>query len=990
MLTKKWLLAGIFTLLSLSLAMAAPPAVHPTTGEPLVITCLKGTPEAIDGDLSDWNLDAMTPAVLDAAAQVYTGQATWSGPADCSGKFYLLWDDKKIYVAVEVKDDKFSNNKTDGNIWNGDCVEVFFGTTNAVAPHAEHYQYGFTANGQKWNWCNMDSAGQVLPDYVETASKRTPDGYICEASIEYGRMSALSFTAGTTIGFHPCIDDTDATDREGQITWTGREAHDQNLGFGYLILSSDPASPKELGHHPSPARGAVDVPMDVVLAWTPGKFAASHDLYLGTAADAVNDATRNNPMGVLVSQGRPAAEFDPTGLAYGQTYYWRVDEVNAPPAATIYKGDVWSFTTETYTYTLTGVTVTASSASVTTGNTAAKTVDGSGLDAATGQHSSGDADGWISLPGVLPAWIQYEFDQPYLIRQMKVWNSNTKIEPYVGYGVKSVLIEYSTDGTTWTPLRTEEFPQADGSDTYAGFTVEMGDVQAKFVRLTIESNWGGFIPQYGLSEVRFSYIPVQAFAPQPATAATGVSVDASLNWRPGRQASSHKVFFGVDQAAVAGGTVAAKTVTEHSYVPGSLNFGTTYYWKVDEVNTVTYPGNLWSFSTLEYMSVDDFESYTNDSPDRVFQAWIDGMGFSADQFFPAGNSGNGSGSLVGYDPAAGDIMETSIVHGGTQAMPVEYNNVNAPYYSEVERTFDAAQNWTTNGAADLSLWFRGQLAAFVETASGVTVSGAGADIYNGTDEFRFVYKKLTGDGSITVRVDSVQTAASWTKTGVMIRDGLVPLAMQVHMISAAQQSLVEWMYRSASNSAITTQFNTAANTNPLPVWLRVTRAGNVFTGECSANGTTWTKITGADGTPSSTTITMPASVYVGMVVCSQSAGNLAVANFSQIKTSANVTGQWQVADIGVAQPANKPDPLYVVIQDSANKTVVVKHPDGVNAVLTDQWTQWKIPLSQLAGVNTKAVKKMTIGIGDRAGSKAGGAGMLFIDDIGYGRPLSSQ
>ena len=133
MLTKKWLFVGIFTLLSLGVALAAPPAVHPTTGEPLVITCLKGTPEHIDGNLSDWNLEAMTPAVLDAAAQMYTGQASWTGPADCSGKFYLQWDDKKIYLAVVVKDDLVSMNKSGVDIWNADCIEVFFGTTNAVA-----------------------------------------------------------------------------------------------------------------------------------------------------------------------------------------------------------------------------------------------------------------------------------------------------------------------------------------------------------------------------------------------------------------------------------------------------------------------------------------------------------------------------------------------------------------------------------------------------------------------------------------------------------------------------------------------------------------------------------------------------------------------------------------------------------------------------------------------------------------------------------------
>src|SRR4030066_1498878 len=106
MSAKKWFFVGIFTLLSLSLAIADPPAVHPLTGEPLGRDCLRGTPDAIDGDLSDWNLEAMTPAVLDAVEQLYFGQENWTGPEDCSGKFYLLWDDVNIYRAVVVKDKK--------------------------------------------------------------------------------------------------------------------------------------------------------------------------------------------------------------------------------------------------------------------------------------------------------------------------------------------------------------------------------------------------------------------------------------------------------------------------------------------------------------------------------------------------------------------------------------------------------------------------------------------------------------------------------------------------------------------------------------------------------------------------------------------------------------------------------------------------------------------------------------------------------------------
>ena len=218
MLAKKCFFMVIFTLLSLSLAIADPPAEHPVTGEPLVIDCLRGTPDAIDGDLSDWNLEAMTPAVLDAQEQLSgdsANTANWDNPEDGSGEFYLLWDDVNIYMAVVMKDDKLSMNKTGGDIWNADCVEVFFSTTDAIATHTStiHYQYGFNANNQKWNWCNMDGTGSIEPDYLQVASAITADGYICEAAIPYGQMLSLDFSEGNTIGFHPVFDDTDNGDR---------------------------------------------------------------------------------------------------------------------------------------------------------------------------------------------------------------------------------------------------------------------------------------------------------------------------------------------------------------------------------------------------------------------------------------------------------------------------------------------------------------------------------------------------------------------------------------------------------------------------------------------------------------------------------------------------------------------------------------------------------------------------------------------------------
>jgi hypothetical protein len=98
-------------------------------------------------------------------------------------------------------------------------------------------------------------------------------------------------------------------------------------------LMKGPGGPG-LARAPRPADEATDVPRDVVLSWTTGEFAALHDVYFGTAFDDVNDAGRDNPTGVLLSQGQAAAAFDPPGvLDFAQTYYWRIDEVNAHPTA---------------------------------------------------------------------------------------------------------------------------------------------------------------------------------------------------------------------------------------------------------------------------------------------------------------------------------------------------------------------------------------------------------------------------------------------------------------------------------------------------------------------------------------------------------------------------------------------------------------------------------------------------------------------------------
>ncbi len=735
---------------------------------------------------------------------------------------------------------------------------------------------------------------------------------------------------------------------------------------------------------PKPANTQMDVARDTVLSWTPGIVDARHDVYFGAVTQSVNDASRANPQGVLVGQNVSGNEYDPVGLLeFGRTYYWRVDEVNAVNL-NISKGDVWSFTVEPYVYPLKNVVATASSEEV--GMGPENTVSGSGLNV-NDQHSTELKDMWLSA-GVQPNWIQFAFDKVYKLHELWVWNSNQVIEKVVGWGARSVTIEYSVDGSTWTPLGdVPEFAKATGAATYAhNTTISFWGGSAKYVKLSINSSWAG-VPQASLSEVRFFYVPVRAREPVPADAATGADPGVVLSWRAGREATVHELYFSPDRQAVADGIALVGKPSEASYAPPSLELGTTYYWKVVEVNEAASPSawesDVWSFSTRPLSVIDDFEGYTNNSPNRVFQTWIDGMGFSADEFFPNGNAGNGTGALVGYDPTGGNIMETTIVHGGKQAMPVEYNNVNQPYYSEVERTWPTPQDWTANGADTLVLYVRGNPVRFAQTSSDtITMSAAGTDIWNTADEFRFASKRLNGNGTIIVKVNSVENTNAWVKAGIMIRESLAP-GSRFAALYATPGNGVHFQARMLTEGAATSDssFSTAEQTAlKAPVWIKLERSGNSFSGFYSTDGVKWTAMSW-----NPQTVNMTGNIYVGLALSSHVAGVPATAEFSAISTTGSVTGTWEVADIGVTHPGNDPSPLYVAVQDSAGKVKVVSHPDPAATTL-GSWQEWRIAFGDFSGVNMAGVKKLSIGAGNRASPKAGGTGMLYIDDILVGHP----
>jgi hypothetical protein len=476
-------------------------------------------------------------------------------------------------------------------------------------------------------------------------------------------------------------------------------------------------------YDPNPVDGAEDVPRDVLLSWMPGEYASAingHKIYFSEVLDDVKLG-----VGGLIQSAESFAP--PQDLDFSTTYYWRVDEVDGSPENTVIEGNIWSFTTEPLAYAIENITATASSSN-SADEGPEKTINGSGLNE-DDLHSLDYVDMWLSsITGPQPTWIQYEFDRVYKLHQMSVWNHNSPFEQVFGLGIMDAAVEHSVDGINWTTLGTTyEFTKAPGAAGYAQNTmIDFEGIAAKYVKITANSNWGNLVTQYGLSEVRFMYIPVQARESNPVSGSTDIDVDnTTLLWRAGREAAEHNVYFSADEQEVIDETISPVSVpvdgSYAAYDTGPLDLNRIYYWKVNEVNETedfnTWYGDVWSFTTQEFLVVDDFESYNDlneDQPDsnRIYLAWLDGFDN------PAIN-----GSVVGY--ANPPFAEQIIVHSGYQSMPMSYDN--AVGKSEATYVFTPSSDWTVKGVDTLTIWYIGDAANAAETMYVVLNSSAGVD-----------------------------------------------------------------------------------------------------------------------------------------------------------------------------------------------------------------------------------------------------------------------
>ncbi len=475
-----------------------------------------------------------------------------------------------------------------------------------------------------------------------------------------------------------------------------------------------------------------------------------------------------------------------------------------------------------------------------------------------------------------------------------------------------------------------------------------------------------------------------------------------LSWNPSDAAVTHDVYISTDPDNMGD----AVNVDVAALEPGLLDLGTTYYWRVDEVDAdgAVVEGIVWNFTVSENVIIDDIEAY-NDVDNLVFDAWI-----------AAG------GAIVGNEEAP--FINWSNVNSGKQALPMFYDitpEEPAPFepdpndpnavppppvapVAEATLTFDSPQYWGSGvgGATALDIALRGRPgpgSASYDQATGIaTMVGRGDDIWGTADEFQYAFVTLSGDGSMTVKVEDVNETDNWTKAGIMIRETLDPGSKHVSVYMTSPANGVRFQSRPETDASSTSDTPVAtdeAKAQTEPVWLRLERTGDEFNAfyaiplpepePVDPNDPNAVPVDpnapidpNAEPEPepelewipfawNPQIVPMAADVFIGLAVTSHSgSGTYATAMFSGIDYSGGL-GDLPFSSMEIGLSSQAPGTLYAALEDSTGAISIVDNPDA-GAVVNNEWANWMVDLSEF-DIDLADVAKLTIGVrGTAAGA----------------------
>jgi len=587
--------------------------------------------------------------------------------------------------------------------------------------------------------------------------------------------------------------------------------------------------------------------------------------------------------------------------------------------------------------------------------------DGGGI-AFQGRHQSTGAAS-SSLHGTITA------SPPHWVRLERKGNTIT------GY--------HSPDGVDW-----EEF--TGGADNAGGVITNPMDIDMAndaYIGLCVTSHASGELRTYTFDNVTVG-LPVKAYGPDPRNGAIHADTWASISWEAGHTAVSHDTYFGESYADVEGGTgetfLGNQTAT--FFVVGFPGFpypdglvpGTTYYWRIDEVEAdgvTKHTGDVWSFMVppKTAYSPDPADGAGFVDPNTVTLSWTAGYGaklhtvYFGDNFDEVNNAAGGSPvGIPSYSPGTLELGKV--------------------YYWRVDE-FDAVAthkgdvwSFTTPGAVG-----NAQPAyAATDVGMNATLSWAPADsaashaLYFGTDK-EVVRNADTGSPEY---VGSKALGAESHDPGLLEPD-----------------TAYYWRVD---------EVDAQGNTTKGPLWIFTTGAFLLvddfegYTDDDVAGEAIWqTWIDGfgiADNGAQAGNL-MPPYAEQGIVHGGAQSMPLFYVNEAGVTNSeASMTlttpRDWTLAGVGElslwfrGNTDNAADPLYVAISNSAGAPAVVAHDDP-GAVTFSAWRQWVVSLQAFAdqGITLTDVDKIAIGLGTKAGMAAvGGSGTVFIDDIRLYRP----
>jgi hypothetical protein len=204
------------------------------------------SPIARDGTMNeaDWK---NAPAIsLDQARQYYpmsARAAKWKGATGQSGTARFLWDDKYLYLGVQVTDDLFVNNKVDGDIWAGDGLQMMVDPARESVDKPGKYDLAMalTKRGPQ-AWCFLTADGRspsgeakdIVVAVKRASAERGDMTYV--VAIPWTRLAPFQPAVGADLGLCLAINNDDGPGRDSHMNWFGDIESKQVDTVGDLLL----------------------------------------------------------------------------------------------------------------------------------------------------------------------------------------------------------------------------------------------------------------------------------------------------------------------------------------------------------------------------------------------------------------------------------------------------------------------------------------------------------------------------------------------------------------------------------------------------------------------------------------------------------------------------------------------------------------------------------------------------------------------------------